>query len=339
MISIVLLSLLQPITGALADRYGYLKMVVIGGVLGGVSSLACLFIYSWQQLFTLRAVSGVADAIAGPAILAIAASLSSERRGFVFGVFRSSQGLSFVVGPIVGVVIAKLFWLRAPFLFDFILTLVAIGLFVLFLRSVSVKGHGEVFSLEGLKWVIRNRELMKIAYIGFSEGFSFAIWCSFLPAYMLVLGMREAEIGLVLSVEALSFTIANAIVGYLSDILGRKPIAVIGATLATVASFAYLMVDELLLILLTSIVYGVECAMIFLMSTVMAVDRMPESRRASMLGAFDAIMDLGLALGPIMSWGVLNLFQLPLTVVFPIMGVATLLALATSISIGERGNV
>ncbi|HDI75354.1 MAG TPA: MFS transporter [Thermoprotei archaeon] len=134
MASIVFLSLLQPFTGVLADRYGYLKAIVAGGVLGALTSLLCALASKWQELLVLRALGGLADAVSGPAILALATSISSKRRGLVLGIFRSSQGLSFVIGPILGALLARLLFLRAPFFFDSVLTFIAIVLFLLFFR-------------------------------------------------------------------------------------------------------------------------------------------------------------------------------------------------------------
>ncbi len=325
MISIVLLSLLQPLTGALADKYGYVKMIVIGGFLGGFTSLLCIFAASWRELFILRAIGGLADAISGPAILAIAASLSEERRGLTFGIFRSSQGLSFMVGPIVGAVLAEFFSIKIPFLFDFALSLLAITLFAISFKE-GARRLEEKTSFKALVEVARDRELLKIAYLGFSEGFSFTIWSSFLPVYMLSLGMAETEIGLVFSLEALAFSLSNIFIGYLSDRIGRKPLALLGATLTTFSSIAYIHARSLFPITVLSIFYGMGCSSIFLLSTVMAADRIPENRRALLLGAFDTIMDIGLAVGPVFSWVLLKTTGLPLITTFIVMALSTGLA-------------
>ncbi len=147
--------------------------------------------------------------------------MSEERRGPTFGIFKSSQGLSFVVGPLIGVAIAELASLRAPFSFDFALTLLAVALFALLFGGEALGGHGE-FDLGALAEVVRDRELLKTAHLGFSEGFSFAAWSSFLPAYMPSLEMGEAEIGAVLSLVALAFSLPSVLVGYLSDGIGRR---------------------------------------------------------------------------------------------------------------------
>jgi len=344
MISIVLLSLTQPVTGTLADKYGYIKLIVLGSLVGALSSLACAYATSWKDLFILRALGGLADAISAPAILALVASISSRRRGLVFGVFRCSQGLSFVLGPITGATIAKLISLRAPFIFDFILTVVAVATFITFLNIkngkdvVNGKSEGTFLNFQVLKGIITNKEMLKAAYLGFSENFSFTIWISFLPVYVLTLGFREVEIGLIISSEALAFSLSNIFVGYASDRLGRKPVALLGAVVTTTSSLSYLLVSNIEHLIVSSILYGVGCSMIFLMSTVTATDIIPESQRGLMLGTFDALMDLGLAIGSIFNWLILKLTNLPLSTSFLIMAFATGLIIPVCLKIKERAR-
>lgn len=92
----------QFFTGILADRYSKRTLIFIGALLGSFSSLLCALATHWMQLTALRVVGGVADAIAMPALLAMAASLGTDQPERFFGILRSSQGLSFVVGPAFG---------------------------------------------------------------------------------------------------------------------------------------------------------------------------------------------------------------------------------------------
>lgn len=331
MVSIVVLALLQPLTGLLADRYGYLRMILIGGLLGAISSLLCLYVLSWQQLFVLKMLGGIADSISAPAILAFTASISEKRRGLIFGVFRSSQGLSFIIGPILGVIVSRLFTIRTPFLIDSIFTTLALILFTYTLRRKRVQRREEKIRFKILAEALRRRRILLPMYIGFSEGFSFAIWISFMPIHILNLKMTEAEIGTIISIEALAFTISSTIVGYLSDIIGRRIIVITGAIITTGASLAYLTVNILPMLILNSVLYGVGCAMIFLMSTVMTTDLIPKQERAMLLGALDALMDIGLIIGPSITWILLKITSMPVVISFIIAASSTAIAIPVAV--------
>jgi MFS family permease len=69
---------------------------------------------------------------------------------------------------------------------------------------------------------------MKMACFGFSETFSYAALCSFIPALAIALKMSEMELALFFTAEAIVFTITNVIVGMASDKIGRKPIMIVG---------------------------------------------------------------------------------------------------------------
>ena len=92
----------QFFAGALADRFSRQRLILVGTALGSVSSLLCLIASDWVHLVVLRVLGGVADAISMPALLAITSTLGKDAPGRFFGILRSSQGLSFVVGPAMG---------------------------------------------------------------------------------------------------------------------------------------------------------------------------------------------------------------------------------------------
>ena len=84
------------------DRFSRQRLILVGTALGSVSSLLCLIASDWVHLVVLRVLGGVADAISMPALLAITSTLGKDAPGRFFGILRSSQGLSFVVGPAMG---------------------------------------------------------------------------------------------------------------------------------------------------------------------------------------------------------------------------------------------
>ncbi|MEM1551675.1 MAG: MFS transporter [Candidatus Bathyarchaeia archaeon] len=106
---IVLLAFFQIFAGAFADRYGKRRAIALGAFLAALSSILCVLAWSWEQLLILRTFGGIANAITGPALLALVAELSGEKKGRAMGIFWSSQGLAFIIGPILGGTLAHFF--------------------------------------------------------------------------------------------------------------------------------------------------------------------------------------------------------------------------------------
>ena len=333
---LVLLALFQIFTGAFADWYGKRRTIALGAFLAALSSILCVLAWSWEQLLVLRAFSGLADAIAGPALLALVAELSGKRKGKAMGIFRSSQGLAFIIGPILGGSIAHFFSIYAPFFVDFGLTILGISIFLIFVPEERRKRKEFVFPLEAFKSIKQNLALIKIACLGFSETFAFAALSSLIPAFAIDLGMAEMEIATFFTIEAVFFTLTSLIVGVLSDKIGRKPIMIIGLTCQLITLIAFFFAENFWQILLLMAFYGFGSSSVYVMSSTMAADMLPEKNKAMLFGAFDALMDLGLIAGPSICLVFLSISRLPLNYSFLLAAIPSIIALKIIFQHKER---
>lgn len=325
---IVLLALFQIFTGAFADRYGKRRAIALGAFLAALSSILCVLAWSWEQLLILRTFGGIADAITGPALLALVAELSGKKKGKAMGIFRSSQGLAFIIGPILGGTLAHFSSFYTPFYVDFGLTILGILLFLLLVPEIKIK-HGKfTFPLKSLGFFKQNLILTRIAYLGFTETFAFAALCSFVPALAIKLMLSEMEIAIFFTAEAIVFTLTNVIVGTLSDKIGRKPIMVIGLACSSINLIAFFFAGDFWQIMLLMALYGFGSSSVYVMSSTMAADILPEENRAMLFGAFDALMDLGLVAGPSICFAFLSISGYPINYAFLLMAAPSIIALS-----------
>ena len=90
--------------GAVADRFGRRRIMLIGLVLLGVASLATAFVTTAEQLIVVRAVMGIAAAMTTPGSMALAFWLFGEDRLRVRSItLISTVGLvGLAIGPTVG---------------------------------------------------------------------------------------------------------------------------------------------------------------------------------------------------------------------------------------------
>lgn len=89
--------------GSAADRYGRLRVFVIGVGLFSAASLACGLSPNLTLLIAARAVQGVGAALLVPASLAIlGASFDKAARGQAVGIWAGAGGLTSALGPVLG---------------------------------------------------------------------------------------------------------------------------------------------------------------------------------------------------------------------------------------------
>ena len=297
--ALMTLVLLQFFSGMLADRYGRRRVLVCGAFLGGMSSLLCAVVGRWQLLLLLRVLGGMADAIAMPALLGLTAEIAEGRHGAFFGILRSSQGLSFILAPTIGGWLS-LWGLRTPFVADGLLSLLACTILALTVRDrrhVSSIGHS-VEQWRELKSLFLDRRVYAFVLFGAANNFAFPILASFVPTKGQLLGLAPWQISFLLASEATAYTISSYLVGQFSDRWGRRIFVILAQPMIILACFGLALSGDLLGLSAFYALFGLGSSMTFLMSSVMMADITPSGQCATVLGAFDAAIDLVLFVAP-----------------------------------------
>jgi len=107
----------QPVFGAIADKYGPAKVIVIGGVMLAAGTAATPFVSSeWGLIFTMGLLSAAGAGAGSFSILigATAQRLPAERRAFASGFINAGGSFGqFVFAPLMQAIIASAGWVIA----------------------------------------------------------------------------------------------------------------------------------------------------------------------------------------------------------------------------------
>ncbi|WP_233570936.1 MFS transporter [Nocardiopsis sp. Huas11] len=152
--------------GNLGDRYGRLRLLLIGAAVFGLASVGAAFAPTPELLIAARAVMGVAGATLLPSALAVLSELFPEPRlrARAIGIFAAAFAAGFAIGPVVGGVLLERFWWGSVFLVN----LPVIALFLVFapillgevratrpgrvdVLSVATSAAGLLLAIYGLK--------------------------------------------------------------------------------------------------------------------------------------------------------------------------------------------
>ncbi len=104
--------------GTLGDRIGRKRLLLIGGAVFGVASVAAAFSTSPEMLIASRALLGVAGAAVMPSTLALVTGLFTDQkqRSRALAIYLTCFMSGLTLGPLVGGVLLEQFWWGSAFL-------------------------------------------------------------------------------------------------------------------------------------------------------------------------------------------------------------------------------
>lgn len=114
--------------GSIGDRYGRARVLRLGLVLFGLTSVLAARAGTADQLIAARAAMGVGAALIFPATLAILTNVFTvpKERAQAIGIWSAVSGLSVAVGPVLGGWLLEHFWWGSVFLVNVPLVIIAI---------------------------------------------------------------------------------------------------------------------------------------------------------------------------------------------------------------------
>ncbi|MGW4503755.1 MFS transporter [Streptomyces sp. NPDC004436] len=132
--------------GSIGDRYGRLRLLLIGSAVFGIGSTAAAFAPNAEVLIACRAVMGVAGATLLPSALAVLSELFPDprRRARAIGIFAAAFAAGFAVGPVVGGALLGAFWWGSVFLVNLPVIAAFLVLAPVLLREVRATRTGRV---------------------------------------------------------------------------------------------------------------------------------------------------------------------------------------------------
>ncbi len=219
--------------GGFADRYGIRLAVSIGSLLFGVVGLARAFVSTFEAMFILMCLLGVADSFARPNLPKLVGVWFPPRQvGLATGLYVSAQAIGFSMGLLTGPLFGD--W-RQAFMYVGVGALVAAVLWCLFGRSTP-KGV-EIPRPPIMSGVIRGLRSKNIRLTCLTTFLLMGTFVSFsgnLPNALESMHQVSAEMaGAIASLMPLGGVVGSLVLPPISDRVGlRKPFIYLGAIMA-----------------------------------------------------------------------------------------------------------
>lgn len=276
--------------GALADRIGRRKVLLMGWVIGLFIPPLLIWAPSWSWIILANVLLGINQAFTWSMTVNMMVDLvPPERRGFAAGIneFAGYLGLS-LLAFLTGVVASSYGLRPEPFYLGVGASI--LGLLLAFATPETAPPGRP--SLPG--WV---RGVGVPSVLGCATNLKDGLVWLALPLILAPRGYTLAEIGFVAGVYPLLWASSQVVFGPLSDNLGRRGIIVGGMLLQGVGLLMLGWASSLESAIAAAVVLGLGTGMVYPTLIALVADRVADQDRATGLGIYRFFRDGGYAAG------------------------------------------
>ncbi len=296
---------------SLSDVFGRRKILIISTFIFASAPFLYLFVSVWWQLALVRFYHGFATAIFVPVAEATIAEQFPANRGGRISDFNSATYVGRGIAPFLGGAIL------AATNFGFHTLYLAVGIagvtsfviaFSCFVKpkSATAQPTKQKFEtktmLKGWVQVATNRGTLVVTFVQAVQYYVFGVVEFYLVQYMQqVAHFNALQLGIVMGVQIVSLIVSRPIMGRFSDRTSRRLPVVIGCVLSGVLLFVIPFTTQFWMLILISIGYGLGFAMVISSTSPIIVEVNPANLVGTSMGFLSTMMDVGQAIGPIIS--------------------------------------
>jgi len=307
-------ALINLAAGAVADRVGRRRVLMVGWLLGIPVPVLILVAPSWGWVVAANLLLGANQALCWSMTVNMKIDLvGPARRGLALGLNESAGYAAVGLATLAAAAAAAAYGLRSgPFGLGIGIPIVGLALTVLLVRDTSGHVAAETEQLGGpqspppprsglgnilafVSW--RDRDLFACSQAGLVNNLNDGMAWGLFPIFLSRAGLTLGAIALITAAYPLSWGVLQLGTGSLSDRLGRKPLIVAGMALQGVALLAMVKVQGEGLWLAAAIALGLGTALVYPTLLAAVSDLAHPSWRASAVGVYRMWRDLGYVVG------------------------------------------
>ena len=292
---------LRPVVGWASDRFGRKPLLLLGGAITVVALIGHLAVASLPAFVVVRSLLGIGEAFFFVAALAAVADLSPEaRRGEAINIASLSVYLGLGIGPLIGESVLALAGYAAVWLTAAALAVVATLLSGLVRESAPSVLHGS----NGSNGSNASRPRARLFHpagvlpglLVLSGGWGMAGFLAFVALLASDAGMSSAA--LPLAVYAVIVIVLRIAFASLPDRMGPARLAGAALAVSAVGLAAVGLLPGTTGLLIGTAIFASGIAFMFPALLAVAVSRVDETERGSVVGTTSAFMDVAFGLGP-----------------------------------------
>jgi MFS family permease len=281
------------LAGNTLSRYSEKNLMMFAALLFAVTFLACIILRPFWPFLAVRLFQGVTYAYLDTAVFAWLLRVAPPAyRGRLLGYFMLAPGLAMVMAPSFGMFLVNRFSFIVLFMSCMVLSLCAL-LFSGMLKAREIATPAAGSSTHNSSFV--EHKIIVPAIVGFFYNFVLGSIMTFFSLYAIECGVPNP--GYFFSAAAFTTIAGRFLAGKILDTWGNEKTILI-FTLTSMAAMLILSFSRTLpMFIFVGLLWGVGAAYMFPVSMAYAMDYVGSSTGPA-VGTFRAVMDLGIATGP-----------------------------------------
>ena len=247
----------SPIVGKLSDVAGRRVVIVMGIAL----EILAVLLYVFGRSFVLIGIARVFDAIAVVTVILVSLAkvedvIGSKKRGEYTGWAESLNYVGRLVAPVIGAVIADMFFIEAPFFISIVL-LLALFFFLFKREKIPKMARKNYNPLTEIKEFLSFRKLKGMGILGIVMHASTPAISLFLPLFIIY------ELGLGISFVGYAFFFMGFMhlfqfwFGRISDKYGSWKIVLLGCLISAISLGMMSLSNSFVFLALVLFIYGI----------------------------------------------------------------------------------
>jgi len=321
--------------GRLSDRHGRKRLMIPGLILFVIVPLSYMLVSSPLHLYPIRFLYALGvGLIFNNGFLLMTEVSDPGFRSTAQGMYMTSMGIGFTVGPLIGGFTAKLYGTDVSFMISAALGVLSL-LLMFFVGEKRRLLSDKPRERPSITSIIKDRRVLAAGVSNYLNSLMFSALTLFFPVYGASVGLDESEIGTGFTARGLASTVVRLPVGSLTKHIRAFYLMLMGLILSAVTIFSVSESSTLILVCVLLGLQGIAYGMYYTSGNVYVALHSDEENRGtamavySIFGSLSGIVNplvLGLIAETLGSKGALQF-----STVFTLLGVVVVYFLARSV--------
>ncbi|MFK5959706.1 MAG: MFS transporter [Lutibacter sp.] len=319
--------------GALANKYGRKKLLILGWIIGIPIPFILMFAPNWNWIIVANILLGINQGLAWSSTVVMKIDLVGDKqRGFAMGLNEFAGYLSVAIVAFLTGWIASVYGLRPyPFYIGIVLVLLGLIFSIFFIKDtrhyVAKESKSNTVPLLNnifLDTTWKNKNLGSISQAGLINNLNDGMVWGIFPLLLASKNFTIEQIGIITAIYPAVWGIGQLFTGKMADKYPKKEMLFWGMLLQAITLLLFVFANSIHQYIILSSILGWGTAMVYPTFLASIAENTNPIDRAKSIGIFRLWRDLGYAIGAILTGLIADAYNINSSIVF--IGVLTLIS-------------